>query len=139
MHAASEAANKAGGHAIGVLCEAFGRDGNPHLTKKISTPDLYARVRGLIEHGDAFVVLPGSTGTLVELAMVWEKMNKGFVAPGPLVCVGEYWKPVVDLLAAQTTFDRRFENTNKPPMAGDFVQFAPTPSAVIELLRLSFP
>ena len=46
-----------------------------------------------------YVVLPGATGTLVELSVVWEHVCKGFLARRPLVCVGRFWAPLVELIS----------------------------------------
>lgn len=46
-------------------------------------------------------MLAGGTGTLLELAMVWELKNKGFLNGWkPIIILGEYWKPLVELVAA---------------------------------------
>lgn len=46
--------------------------------------------------GHGYVTCPGGTGTLVELAVVWEMLNKGAMAEKPLVILGEFWQPVVE-------------------------------------------
>ena len=52
--------------------------------------------------GDAYVALPGGTGTLLEVADVWEHKNKGFAnADKPIVLVGDFWKPLVDMMGSQ--------------------------------------
>ncbi len=50
----------------------------------------------LIELGDAYVVLPGATGTLVELATAWEYRNKGLIKRKPIVVLGDFWNPVLE-------------------------------------------
>ena len=57
----------------------------------------------LIERGDAFIVLPGGTGTLAELALAWEMMNKSSLASTvggqkPLLVMTPYWLPVIECL-----------------------------------------
>ena len=101
MAGAAEGAKKAGGETIGVTCELFGRGvANQWIDKEIRTGDLNERLGTLIELGEAYVVLPGSTGTLLELAMGWELMNKEFLAKRPMICLGSYWRGVVDAVAA---------------------------------------
>lgn len=138
MEAASRGAAQAGGQAVGVLCEAFRSSGNPFLTHSITTPDLYARVRGLIEGRDAFVVFPGSTGTLVEFAMVWEFLNKGMIARCPLICLGEYWRPIVTAMGAEATADPRFDTTGLPDTLGELIEFADSSEDAVDLLRSHF-
>jgi predicted Rossmann-fold nucleotide-binding protein len=57
-------------------------------------------VAKLVEIGDAYAVLPGGTGTLLELAEIWESANKGFVKPAkPIILIGDFWTPLVELMA----------------------------------------
>ena len=99
MAGAAEGAVKAGGHAMGVLCDAFGRsEPNSFIDSEIRTSDLHERLGKLIELGDAYVVLPGGTGTLVELALVWELANKRFLSNRPIICLGDYWGKVVETI-----------------------------------------
>jgi predicted Rossmann-fold nucleotide-binding protein len=47
------------------------------------------------------VVLPGGTGTLLELAKVWELKNKGFLEERkPIILAGAFWEPLVELIEA---------------------------------------
>ncbi len=39
---------------------------------------------------------PGGTGTLVELAVVWEMLNKGAMKRKPLVVLGHFWQPIIE-------------------------------------------
>ena len=101
MLAAAKGAKQAGGKTIGVTCSAFGRKGaNEFITETVNTSSLIERLNKLIALGDAYIVLPGGTGTLLELAEVWELINKGFVnPPKPIIITGDFWKPLVKLMA----------------------------------------
>lgn len=99
MAAGCRGAVEAGGRTIGVSCSAFGRGGvNAWVQQDVTTADLSQRLSKLIELGDAYVILPGSTGTLLELAAVWELANKRFLGGKLIVLLGEYWRPVVELI-----------------------------------------
>ncbi len=135
MEAASKGAAEAGGEAVGVLCRLFGATGNAFLTRRLVTPDLFSRLKQLIDMGDGYVVMPGSTGTLVELAMVWELMNKRLTSRRPLVCFGSFWSPVVELFGADSTHDPRFRPEGLPSRKGDFLGRAETVEEVVALLR----
>jgi len=104
MLAAAKGAAEAGGKTIGVTCSAFKQStANEYISREIVTGSLDERLDTLIKLGRAFVVLPGSTGTLLELAKVWELKNKGFLeADKPIILVGGFWKPLVDLIAADS-------------------------------------
>ncbi|MHC4636170.1 MAG: LOG family protein [Planctomycetota bacterium] len=101
MLAAAKGAAEASGKIIGVTCSAFKQNSaNEYVTREILTKSLDERLDTLINLGRAYVVLPGSTGTLLELAKVWELKNKGFLNQGKLIIlVGEFWKPLVELIA----------------------------------------
>ena len=54
------------------------------------------RLFTLIEMGDGFVACKGGTGTLVELAVVWEMLNKRVMARKPFAVLGSFWRPILD-------------------------------------------
>lgn len=101
MLAASKGAAEAGGEIVGVTCSAFARTPNEYVNREVVTDSLDERLDTLIKLGQAYVVLPGGTGTLLELAKVWELKNKGFIeAAKPIILVGGFWRPLVDLVAS---------------------------------------
>lgn len=102
MLAGAKGAAEAGGKVIGVTCTAFKRGkANEYVTEEISTSCLSERLAKLIELGDAYLVLPGGTGTLLELADVWEHKNKGFSnAEKPIIVIGLFWRPLLEMMAA---------------------------------------
>ena len=122
MEASAKGAKNSGGPTIGVTCTAFSRSSpNPYIDREISTPDLRSRLDKLIEIATGYVVLPGGTGTLTELAHVWELINKKFLPSRPLVILGDFWLPVVRLL----------ENAN--PRCRNIVQFIDSPDILTDI------
>ncbi|MGD0077882.1 MAG: LOG family protein [Sedimentisphaerales bacterium] len=101
MEASAKGAKETGGEVIGITCLAFKRgSANKFVSREIVTKSLNERLDKLIEIGSAYVVLAGGTGTLLELAMVWELKNKGFLdSSKPIILLGEYWKPLVEAVA----------------------------------------
>jgi uncharacterized protein (TIGR00725 family) len=101
MEATAKGAAEAGGAVIGVTCSAFKNSvANGYVTREVVTGSLDERLDTLVRLGRAYVVLPGGTGTLLELATVWELKNKRFLDQGkPIVLAGEFWRPLVDLVA----------------------------------------
>jgi uncharacterized protein (TIGR00730 family) len=126
MEAAARGAREAGGHTIGVTTDAFTGPANSWVAEEVRVRTWQERLFELIRRGDAYVVLPGGTGTLAELAVVWEMMNKGLVARRPLIVLGEFWGPVVDLIG-------RAED------AGWLVTRAATPEEAVRLLTGNLP
>jgi uncharacterized protein (TIGR00730 family) len=104
MEAVSRGAIEGGGEAIGITCAAFdGRRprGNAYLSGTVHAPDLLARLRELVERGDAFVVLDGGVGTLLELFLVWNLLAIG-IAHKPCILLGTHWRRVLADLARET-------------------------------------
>lgn len=103
MRAAAKGAAEAGGIVVGVTCSAFRNSvANAYVTREVKTDSLEERLQNLIKAGAAYVVLPGGTGTLLELAAVWELKNKGFLDGGrPIILVGDFWQPLVDLVVGE--------------------------------------
>jgi len=102
MLAAARGAAEAGGEVIGVTCSAFKNStANQYVTREIVTASLDERLDTLIKLGQGYVVLPGGTGTLLELAKVWELKNKGFLKTDkPIILLGGFWKALVGLVAS---------------------------------------
>ena len=101
MLAAAKGEAEAGGEVIGVTCSAFKGKANEYVSREIVTASLNERLNKLVELGRAYIVLPGGTGTLLELAMVWELKNKGFLGgEKPIILLGDFWRPLISIVAA---------------------------------------
>jgi uncharacterized protein (TIGR00730 family) len=124
MLAAAKGAAEAGGEIIGVTCSAFkSSKANEYVTREIVTDSLDERLDTLIELGQAYITLPGGTGTLLELAKVWELRNKGFLKPDkPIILVGGFWRPLVELIATDDSDSSRY------------VKLADEPKQAVELI-----
>ncbi len=102
MEASARGAKEAGGRTFAVTCEVWSPRPNDWIDDFVSEPDVLTRARTLIELGTGgYVALPGGTGTLVELATVWELLCKRLMPARPLACVGDCWRPVVEAVAAE--------------------------------------
>lgn len=107
MEASARGAKDAGGTTIGVVAEAFGTEANRYIDRTIVAKTHVERLLKLIELGDAYVVLRGGTGTLVELATVWEYMNKGLLTKKPFVALGNSWTKVIETINDEMKFEGR--------------------------------
>jgi len=128
MLAAAKGAACANGKVIGVTCSAFKRSkANEFVTEQIVTKNLEERLKTLIELGNAYIVLPGGTGTLLELANVWELRNKGFLTEQkPVIMLGRFWKQLVDLIATEDADSKKY------------LEFVDTPAEVVKILKERF-
>ena len=98
MEAVSRGAKEAGGKTIGVTAEVFKSAANLWVEEEIRVATWQERLLKLVELGAGYIVLPGGTGTLVELSVVWEWINKGFLRVKPVVILGDFWLPVVSVI-----------------------------------------
>ncbi|MEW6003993.1 MAG: LOG family protein [Stygiobacter sp.] len=107
MDAVSKGCTQNGGEAIGVTLDIYNSIPSKYLTKEIKCKTLFERLTNLIQIGDAYVVLQGGTGTLVELAIVWEFINKNMIEEKPIAVHGEMWRDITDLMEKQIVREKR--------------------------------
>ena len=97
MEAMSRGAKEAGGKTVGVTADFFkAAKLNPWIDVEVRMKTWEERLFELIRRADGFVACKGGTGTLVELAVVWEMMNKSVMAGKPFAVLGDFWQPILD-------------------------------------------
>lgn len=99
MEAASRGSKEVGGRTIGITAVVFPARANKWVDKEIRVKQWRDRLFALIDRADGYVICRGGTGTLVELAVVWEMMNKGVMESKPIVALGQFWSPAVKRVA----------------------------------------
>jgi uncharacterized protein (TIGR00730 family) len=131
MEAVSRGAAENGGHVIGVTCddiEAFRPVGaNPWVKEERRTANLRERIFTMITACQAAIALPGGSGTLAEMSLMWNLLYIKAVPPRPLILVGPAWQETMRL------FIRNF-NRYIPESQSTLLQFAPTVDAAVALL-----
>lgn len=128
MEASARGAKEAGGETIGVTVDAFARKANRWIDREIRKPTLVERLATLVEAAEGYVVLKGGTGTLLELAYVWEFINKQLIQEKPIVIVGDFWSGVVETLKDELLWEGRGDCTK-------FIQKADSPQECATLLK----
>lgn len=126
MDAVSKGASEEGREAIGITVGLFNSISSKYLTREIKCDTLFQRLDNLIEYGDGFIILPGGTGTLLELSIVWEMFNKNILDERPVVCLGEIWMRIVAPMEERVKYERRKAN---------LIQCLNKPSEVIEFIK----
>src|SRR5438445_6801931 len=97
MEAVSRGAKEAGGKTYGVTADFFTNAKlNSWIDLEVRMKTWEERLFELIRCADAFVACKGGTGTLVELAVVWEMLNKAVMPQKPSAVLGYFWEPVLD-------------------------------------------
>lgn len=96
MEAVSRGAKEAGGSTLGVTASSFSSRANRWVDQEVRVATWEERLFELVRRGDGYVACQGGTGTLVELAVVWEMLNKRVMNGKPFAVVGTFWQPVLD-------------------------------------------
>ena len=107
MEAASKGAYDNGGFVYGVTIELWNKEPNSYITVEVREQKLFERITKLLELGDAYIILQGGTGTLLEFAAVWEYANKNLQQEKPIICHSNMWKEIVDVINKQMILENR--------------------------------
>ncbi|HVB33549.1 MAG TPA: LOG family protein [Patescibacteria group bacterium] len=118
MEAVSRGAREAGGEALAVTSRTFRGRANSWVTREVQMDSWQERLFELVRRGQGYVVCRGGTGTLVELAVVWEMLNKGLMRSKPLAVLGGFWLPVIEQVNLAET-----GKSTVGPTRGDLVVF----------------
>jgi uncharacterized protein (TIGR00730 family) len=98
MQAANEgAASVNAPESIGIRIELpFEQDVNPFVSHAFEHGTFFTRLQHFVIASDAFIVVPGGIGTVLETLMVWQLLQVRHVHDVPLVLVGKMWRGLVD-------------------------------------------
>jgi len=134
MEAVSRGAKEAGGKTLGVTAKSFRSHPNKWIDDEIRVNGWKERLFELIKRGNGFVACPGGTGTLAELAVVWEILNKGLMKQKPFVALGDFWRPVIECVREVELADDSKWSEQETPL----IHVAPTPADAAAFLAASF-
>jgi uncharacterized protein (TIGR00730 family) len=129
MEAASKGAYDNAGFVYGVTIDLWDKDPNPYITVEVREQKLFERITKLIELGDAYVILQGGTGTLLEFAAIWEYANKNLQPEKPIICHSLMWKEIVKVMNQQIKLENR---------RTDLVKCADSVDEILEYLKNNF-
>jgi len=132
MAAVSRGAKETGGKTYGVTAEFFSAAKvNAWIDVEVRMKTWQERLFELIRLADGFVACKGGTGTLVELAVVWEMMNKSVMSGKPFTALGDFWQPILERV-------REVELAHAAPWGeanGRLVHTAKTPGEAAQYLK----
>jgi hypothetical protein len=128
MEASARGAKEVGGETLGITVETFSRTANRWIDREIRKASLPERIATLVDLADGYVILKGGTGTLLELAYVWEFINKKFIEEKPIVIVGDFWTRVVETLKDELLWEGLGDSTK-------FIQRVDSPRECAGLLK----
>ncbi len=110
MEAASKGAYDNGGLVYGVTVDGWDNQPNSYITIEVREKKLFERIEKLLELGDAYIILQGGTGTLLEFAAVWEYANKNLQLEKPIICHSKMWREIVEVMNKQMLLEKRKTN-----------------------------
>jgi uncharacterized protein (TIGR00730 family) len=119
MEACARGARESGGATIGVTVGDWSRKPNQWIQQEVKAATLIERLMKLVELGDAYVILPGGTGTLLEFAYVLEYINKELMDRKPIVLVGDFWGGVLETLRKESGSTGNLDATKLVHVVGD--------------------
>ena len=101
MRAANEGAHSVdprGLHrSVGINIELpFEQEVNPFVTQAFTHRTFFSRLHHFMIASDAFVVMPGGIGSLLELSLVWQLLQVRKLYNTPLILVGKMWDELVE-------------------------------------------
>ena len=101
MQAANEGAHSVDSQdrsrSIGINIELpFEQDVNPFVSQAYGHRTFFSRLHHFMIVSDAFVVVPGGIGTLLEMSLAWQLLQVRKLYNTPLILVGTMWAELVD-------------------------------------------
>ena len=100
MQAANEGAAAADAQerhrSVGIRVDLpFEQEVNPFVREAFEHKTFFTRLHHFVLTSDAFVVVPGGIGTVLELMMIWQLLQVKHVGNAPLIVVGKMWEDLV--------------------------------------------
>jgi uncharacterized protein (TIGR00725 family) len=136
MEAVSRGAKSAGGKTYGVTAEFFAAArANAWIDVEVRMKTWDERLFELIKLGDGFVVCKGGTGTLAELAVLWEMQNKAVIQRKPMVVLGDFWTPILSRVREVEVAANRNVATPWAESSGPLIKIADTARAAANYLE----
>ncbi len=113
MQAANEGAASVGASgSLGIRVDLpFEQDVNPFVAQAFEHETFFTRLHHFVLASDAFIVVPGGIGTVLETLMIWQLLQVRHVNDVPLVLVGRMWKGLVEWASA-SMLDPRLQLAN---------------------------
>ncbi len=101
MQAANEGSVEADPHnqtdSIGLRVHLdFEQNANPFVEQLFTHRTFFSRLHHFVRLSNAFVVVPGGVGTLLEMTLVWQLLQVRQLYDKPLILVGRMWRDLID-------------------------------------------
>jgi predicted Rossmann-fold nucleotide-binding protein len=98
------------------------------VIEEIKKDTLIERLHCLIHESDAAFTLPGGTGTLTEISLMWNLMTVESLHRRPLILIGRGWQSTFD------QFFREFDSYMSAPQR-EILKFAKDVKTAVQMLE----
>jgi len=137
MQAANEGARSANAaervQSVGIRVELpFEQKVNPYVEHAFEHQSFFSRLHHFVLISDAFIVVPGGIGTVLESVMIWQLLQVRHMHDTPLIFAGPMWAEFVDWARA-CMLRPTFELANPDDM--EIPQCVDDADAAIALIR----
>jgi uncharacterized protein (TIGR00730 family) len=135
MQAANQGAASAGraNRSMGIRVELpFEQEVNPFVEMAFEHKTFFSRLHHFVIASDAFVVVPGGIGTVLEMLMIWQLLQVRHIENVPLILVGKMWSGLVEWARA-SMLDPRLHLAN--PADIDIPRCLDTADEAVKVLR----
>ena len=106
---AGDAADRS--RSVGIRVELpFEQDVNAFVEQAFEHKTFFTRLHHFVLASDAFIVVPGGIGTVLELTMIWQLLQVKHLQNTPLILVGKMWPGLVEWAKSHLL-------TTDPPLA----------------------
>jgi uncharacterized protein (TIGR00730 family) len=100
MQAANEGAKRADptaiGRSVGIRVDLpFEQDVNAFVTQAYEHRTFFTRLHQFVLMSDAFIVVPGGIGTVLEAMMIWQLLQVRHIEGTPLILTGKMYQDLV--------------------------------------------
>lgn len=110
----------------------FEQNVNPFVQQAFEHRTFFTRLHQFVLMSDAFVVVPGGIGTILEAMMVWQLLQVQHAEQTPLIFVGKMWKDLVGW-AERYLLDERLHLANPEDLR--IPRCVPTADEAVALIR----
>lgn len=111
---------------MGPNYEGSGEENKSKANKIYRVGNIQNRTEKLTEIADAYIIFKGGTGTMAELALVWEKAKFEFGNHEPLIFFGDCWKNTVETMVKDLDFDK---------IEKQVYDFAENPEEILKIIQ----
>jgi uncharacterized protein (TIGR00730 family) len=83
--------------SVGINIELpFEQQVNPFVTQAFAHRTFFSRLHHFMIASDAFIVVPGGIGTLLEMSLAWQLLQVRKLYNTPLILIGKMWPELVE-------------------------------------------